>query len=163
VNNFIADLEMIKTVQTAPVRGTQGVPLRWIPPPRGLVKINVDAAVSKNSSKAVAAAIARDVVGNFLGASALVIRGLSDPETVEAIACKEGLALASDLMVQHFRLASDNVNVIRGIKEDGMAVHGHIIREIKARALLILFMRTGAPMWMLIPSQGVRFMLSLVG
>ena len=45
-------------------------------------------------------------------------------------------ALTSDLMVQHFRLASDNVNVIRGIKEDGMAVHGHIIREIKARAAL---------------------------
>ena len=121
-------------MQTAPVRGTQGVPPRWIPPPRGLVKINVDAAVSKNSSKVVAAAIARDAAGNFLGASALVIRGLSDPETVEAIACKEGLSLASDLMVQHFRLASDNVNVIRGMKEDEIAVHGHIIMEIKARA-----------------------------
>ena len=64
----------------------------------------------------------------------MVIRGLSDPETVEAIACKEGLTLASDLMVQHFRLASDNVNVIRGIKKDEITVHGHIIREIKARA-----------------------------
>lgn len=34
-------------------------------PPRGLVKINVDAAVSKNSSKAVAAAIARDAAAQI--------------------------------------------------------------------------------------------------
>lgn len=33
---------------------------------------------------------------------------------VETIACKEDLALASNLMIQHFRLASDNVKVIRG-------------------------------------------------
>lgn len=118
-------------VQAASVRRTQGVPPRWIPPPLGLVKINIDVATSKNSSKAVVAAIARDAVGNFLGASALVIHGLSDAEIVEAIACREGLALASDLMVQHFRLASDNVNVIRGIKEGEMTAHGHIIREIK--------------------------------
>jgi hypothetical protein len=36
----------------------------------GLVKINVDATTSKNSNKVVAA------TGNFLGESALVIRGL---------------------------------------------------------------------------------------
>lgn len=46
----------------------------------------------------------------------------------------QGLALASDIMVQHFRLASNNVDVIRGIKEDGMAAHGHIIKEIQTRA-----------------------------
>jgi hypothetical protein len=113
VNNFIADLEMIKTVQLPTMRHNQGGPPQWIPPPSGLVKINVDAATSKNSNKAVAAAIARDATGNFLGASALVIRGLSDAEIIEAIACKEGLTLASYLLVQHLRLASDNINVIR--------------------------------------------------
>lgn len=125
---------MTKAELTAPVRGTHGDPPRWIPPPPGLVKINVDAATSKNSRKVVATAIASDVAGNFPGASTRVICGLSDAEIVEAIACKEGLALASDIMVQHFKLASDNVNAIRGIKEDGMAAHGHIIREIQARA-----------------------------
>nr|TKV97293.1 hypothetical protein SEVIR_9G484600v2 [Setaria viridis] len=79
----------------------------------------------------VAAAIARDAVENFLGVSALVIRGLLDAKIVEAIACREGLVLANDLMVQHFRLVSDNVNVIRGIKEGEMTVDGYIIREIK--------------------------------
>nr|TKW02915.1 hypothetical protein SEVIR_7G031100v2 [Setaria viridis] len=104
VNNFIADLKMIKTVHAESVRRTQGVPPWWIPPPPGLVKINVDATTSKNSSMAVTTAMVRDVAGNFLGASALVIHGLSDAKIVEAIVCREGLALASDLMVQHFRL-----------------------------------------------------------
>ncbi|OEL15750.1 hypothetical protein BAE44_0023233, partial [Dichanthelium oligosanthes] len=30
----------------------------------------------------------------FLGASVIVMEGLTDPEQVEAVACKEGLALA---------------------------------------------------------------------
>jgi len=33
----------------------------------------------------------------FLRDSALVLKGVSDPETMEEIACREGLALASDL------------------------------------------------------------------
>nr|TKW40920.1 hypothetical protein SEVIR_1G278800v2 [Setaria viridis] len=48
VNNFIVDLEMIKTVHAVLVRRTQGIPPRWIPPPLGLVNINVDTTTSKN-------------------------------------------------------------------------------------------------------------------
>ena len=68
---------------------------RWIPPPRGVMEVNVDAALSKNSNKAAMAAVARDDVGNFLGASALLSR--SSPEVAEAMAYREGLALATDL------------------------------------------------------------------
>ncbi|TVT98308.1 hypothetical protein EJB05_56401, partial [Eragrostis curvula] len=53
---------------------------------------------------------------------------------MEAIAVREGLALASDLMLQQFRVASDNVNVIRSIQGDGRGLYGHIVHEIKARA-----------------------------
>lgn len=67
----------------------------WIPPPAGLVKINVDAAISKNTNKASAAAVVRDERGLFMGASALIIEGCVDPEVMEAVACREGLALAT--------------------------------------------------------------------
>ena len=40
-----------------------------------------------------------------------------EPDTVEAIACKEDFALASDLVMRDFRLACDNVGVIRSVKE----------------------------------------------
>ncbi|KAK8443742.1 hypothetical protein SEVIR_9G024150v4 [Setaria viridis] len=48
VNNFIADLEMIKTVQATSVRCIPRCPTSWIPPPPDLVKININAATLKN-------------------------------------------------------------------------------------------------------------------
>ncbi|KAK1608489.1 hypothetical protein QYE76_032162 [Lolium multiflorum] len=112
IERFIADLELIK----APAqqrRVSAGVVPRWIPPPPGVAKVNVDAALSKDERLAAVAAVARDVDGHFLGASVLTCRGISDPETMEAVACREGLALASDLNLQRIRLASDCANVVR--------------------------------------------------
>jgi hypothetical protein len=62
-----------------------------------VIEINVDSALSKNVSMASVAAIARDEDGRFMGASALVLRGIVDLEVMESIACREGMALAADL------------------------------------------------------------------
>ena len=66
---------------------------RWLPPPPGTAKINVDAAVSKNLSVGSAAAVARNSNGGLLGASLLTIEGMMEPEMLEAVACREKLAL----------------------------------------------------------------------
>ena len=89
------------------------------------MKINVDVALAKNSGVVAAAAVARDIVGKFLGASVVVMEGLLEPNTVEAIACKEGLALASDLVLRDCRLSCDNVEVIRSIREGTMGSYGY--------------------------------------
>ena len=107
---------------------------RWIPPPQGVLKVNVDAALSKNSDTAAVAAVARDETGMFLGASALVVEGITSPEVAEAMACREGLALASDLDLQKIRIATDCVNVVKNIYGQGMGLYGHIVMEIKAGA-----------------------------
>jgi len=65
-------------------------------PPPGLAKINVDAAMAKASDLSAAAAVARDEAGKFLGASVLVLEGITSLEVVETIACRVGLELASD-------------------------------------------------------------------
>jgi hypothetical protein len=65
--------------------------------PCDVIKINVDVALSKNVSMFSAAAIARDEDGRFMGTSALVLRGIVDPEVMESITCREGMALAADL------------------------------------------------------------------
>jgi ribonuclease HI len=91
------------------------------------MKINIDAALAKNSGVIAAAAVARDAAGKFLGASTVVMEGRMEPNTVEAIACKEGLALASDLVLYDFRLSCDNAGVIRSIREGGMGSYGHIV------------------------------------
>jgi hypothetical protein len=44
------------------------------------------------------------IQGHFLGASVLIKEDLTDPEIVEAVACREAHALAADLMLQSLRL-----------------------------------------------------------
>lgn len=85
-------------------------------------KINVDAAISKNIGRAAAAAIVRDDIGAFQGSLVLVIEGIMDPKTMEAIARWEGLALAGDLMLRRVCLACDNTSVVRSLAlKDGIA------------------------------------------
>jgi ribonuclease HI len=98
----------------------------------GSDKVNVDAAVSKNSATGAIAAVARSREGTFLGASAVVLRGVTDPETLEAMACREGLNLAADLLLRRITVASDCLNLVRSIGGEGKGSYGHIVREIKA-------------------------------
>lgn len=133
VKRFVEDLPAVKTLEnTSRTVGSTGP--RWLPPPAGLMKINVDATLAKNEDRASASAVTRDGEGKYLGASALVIQGITDAEIMEAIACREDMALASDLVMQRFRLASDNSNVITSIKEGSLGIYGHVVQEIKGRA-----------------------------
>jgi hypothetical protein len=68
VEKFISELEMVKgPTQQRPVGARTLTNLGWIHPPAGMMKINVDAAISKNMRKSTAAAVARDEAGNFWG------------------------------------------------------------------------------------------------
>jgi hypothetical protein len=60
----------------------------------------------------VATAVARDATCANQGASVLVIEGIMNPETLEAIATREGLALADELMLRTVRLACNNNSVV---------------------------------------------------
>jgi hypothetical protein len=76
IENFIADLKLVgvqaRGKETTLVEaGTK----RWTPHNVGIVKINVDAAVSKNTGCGSVAALARDEHGRFRGASARVFPG----------------------------------------------------------------------------------------
>jgi hypothetical protein len=128
VERFISELEMIKPSNQEKQKVGDLAP-RWIRPPRGFAKVNVDAAISKNSSKALAAAVARDEDGKFLGTSALILEGCADPETTEVVVCREGLALASDLDLQTLRVASDYVTAVRNIHGEGLRGMGQSSRK----------------------------------
>jgi hypothetical protein len=133
VDRFIADLGQLEGSRVAAPTVKPAGP-RWIPPPSGLAKVNVDAAVSKNNNVAEIAAVARDTSDAFLDASAVAMRGATDPEALEALACREGLALATDLLLRRVRVASDCQNAIRSIYGHGRGAYGHIVMELKARA-----------------------------
>ena len=71
--------------------------------------------------------------GCFL-AHQLVVEGTTSPEVAEAMACREGLALASDLDLQKIRIVTGCVNVVKNIYGQGMGLKGHIVMEIKTGA-----------------------------
>jgi hypothetical protein len=81
VANFVASLLLVKPQGRVRLEAQQS-PVQWIPPPSGLMKINVDTALAKNSAKVVAAAVARDINGKFLGASTVVLEGRMEPNKV---------------------------------------------------------------------------------
>ena len=130
IERFITDLELTKPRQQE-VKVDRSRATRWIPPPLNFAKmnvdaaklnelnfakINVDAAKSKSSSSASVAALARDISGLFLGASTVVFTSVSDPETLDVLACREGMALASDLLILKARVASDCVNAVNNLQ-----------------------------------------------
>jgi ribonuclease HI len=132
IRRFIVDLEVLAH---APSSTSERGPMapRWIPPPSGVAKVNVDAVVSKNFSIAVIAAVARSTAGEFLGASSMVLKGLSDPETLDALACREGLSVAADILLQRVRVTTDCQNMIRSIEGAGRGSYGHLVQELNAR------------------------------
>jgi hypothetical protein len=52
---------------------------------------------------------------------------------MEAVACRESLALTSDLLLQKIRVACDNITVVGNIRSKGFGSYGHVTQEIKAR------------------------------
>ena len=96
--------------------------------------------MTKTFDLSAATAVARDEAGNFLGASVLVLEGITSPEVVETIACREGLTLASDLLLHKVRVACDCINAVKNIRGEGMGLYGAIVKEIKTR-------RATFPVW----------------
>jgi ribonuclease HI len=133
VNSYLAELNAIQTPK--PIR-TSLVPdtsKRWLPPEIGCNKINVDGGFGRSGRRAAAAAICRTEQGSYLGASAIVVEGIKDPASMEALACREGLALAEDLSIARLVVASDSQNVVRDIQQHATGTYGAIIREISQR------------------------------
>jgi hypothetical protein len=138
VKHFIGDLVVVRDREprrTRPVQ-TTSAPRRPKAPPENFVKIQVDAGV-RASRGGSAAAVCKDRNGVYLGSSALVIVGVADPSTLEAIACREAIALAPNLNVHQAMITSDSKQVIGDIHGGNQGIYGPIISEIKARASLL--------------------------
>jgi hypothetical protein len=98
VESMMRDLAVTTTCKTkrpAPAKSTE--PAKWVAPPVGYAKINVDAVVRKQVNVGEVAAVCRDENGVYQGSSTMVMLGVADPTVLEALACREALTLASDL------------------------------------------------------------------
>ena len=105
-------------------------PTQWLSPSGECAKVNVDAAIRGTSRAGSAVALCRDKNGTFIGASALVIKGIHDPTALEALVVRESMALADDLGLNSIHVASDCKIVIDDIKQNSGASYCAIIHEI---------------------------------
>jgi ribonuclease HI len=134
IQRYLSELSIVAQESHAPSGRVQRSHPKWIPPSPGRVKLNVDAAVSKTERGGAVAAVCRDEAGNFLGASSLTISGISDPTVLEAMACREALALASDLQVQKATIATDCLAVVNNMNQAYAGSYSMILAEIKEAA-----------------------------
>lgn len=65
-----------------------------------------------------------------MGASVLVLRYIADSQTLEAIAIREGLALAKDLYQRRIHVAFDCKQVVEDLKKENASAYGAIAHEI---------------------------------
>lgn len=126
VENFLVDVGL------AEKRTKRHIPVaRWTPPLTASLKTDADVALSKTKHSDSPAAIIRDGNGAFLGASTVFHEGITHLAILEALACREGPALAADLGARRFVLSSNCYEVVRAMNEGSMEVFGHVVREIK--------------------------------
>lgn len=137
VTRYIEEISLLRDDRNEASRGVAGASSsanqQPRAPPEGYVKIHVDGGVCTGRG-GTAAAVCHNDHGKFLGSSALVISGVDDPASLEAIACREALSLAEDLHVQNLVISSDSKQVIADIQKGSRGTYGAIINEIKLRA-----------------------------
>ena len=73
----------------------------------------------------------------LLLASAIVINGLVDPPSLEAMACNESIFLTLDMGVHKCLIASDYLEVTVSIHKQNLCAYSTILKEIKARSELL--------------------------
>jgi hypothetical protein len=138
---FLKDIDMLKSSADKVPRGTTPWHPKWIAPPEGLDKLNVDAAVYNTNNHGAVGVVCTSRDGLFLGASTMIVVGITVPVTLEAMACREALALPTDLNLQHFAIASDCLQVINNLKDTYEGSYSMITSEIKARSKDIIDVR----------------------
>lgn len=66
----------------------------------------------------------------------MVTDNITEPETLEAMACSEGLSLALDMNLQHVQISTDCVATVKHANEAFLGPSKVIVDEIKAKLQL---------------------------
>jgi hypothetical protein len=132
------DFEDYRKISCPPVSlGSQSlirVPIKWSPPPPGVVKINWDAFVDKSGKLMGMGILARDHRGKVLGAMCLVQRYISDAATAEALGARRGAELGRFMGLQSLILEGDALEMGLAIQRDdeGTGSYGNLTLDTKA-------------------------------
>jgi hypothetical protein len=101
-----------------------------------------------------------------MGASALTIPDITDPAVMEALACREAMALTKDLHLQNITVATDCLFVITAIEQPYAGSFSMVLDEVRDDARLFfpmfrLDMKIGHQTLMLIGWHVFLFLVKL--
>jgi ribonuclease HI len=99
--------------------------------------------MAKTGQGGAVGVVCRSETGMFLGASTLTVDGIVSPTVMEALACREGLALAQDLNIQKVMVATDCLTVVNDMARPFVGSYCMVIDEIKASANQFATLRLG--------------------
>ena len=86
--------ELIKSLEIPAQEDPSAVVQKWARPALGWMKLNTDGALNLQDGVAGAGIVARDNTGNFVTAECRRYDHISDPSTVEMLACRDAVMLA---------------------------------------------------------------------
>ena len=104
----------------------------WFPPPKGIIKINVDASYNYNSRTSTIGAVARDSDSVVIFSAVSAIEDVEVPLQAEIYAILQGLQVARELNYTNIQIESDCLVAVKEInkKEPSSSEWGSIIMDI---------------------------------
>jgi hypothetical protein len=105
----------------------------WQPPPRNLIKVNWDAAVSKKNGCVRVGIIARDSMGKVCAARSLTVGQILVPVATEAMVGVHAMLLGKDLNRSGVIIEGDAQQIVSAVNSlnSCMSSYGHFIEDIQ--------------------------------
>jgi ribonuclease HI len=136
INSYIEMiLQHLFKPPTVRIREPSSVPV-WVPQQEGMVVINVDAALFKDTARMGVGVVIRDHRGEFLSACSQVLDEVTSPEIAEALAIRCAITLARDDGFDRIILLSDCLSVVQRIDSPlrDRSLVGVVVEDIKTLA-----------------------------
>ena len=111
----------------------KSIVLKWVPPPQGWFKVNVDGAIFKKTNKAGIGVVVRDSQGWVLAALTEKVDGIQDVEVIEALAIRRAIRFAIETSFNCVIIESDSLWVVKAIQDTAESTYhiGNIIDDVK--------------------------------
>ncbi|MBA0753169.1 hypothetical protein Gogos_020628 [Gossypium gossypioides] len=89
----------------------------WRPPDHGVIKLNFDASFLKEERLAATAVLARDFIGEIVGAETYLFKDVADAFVAEARACERALIFSSMMCFRRLVVEGNSLTVIKNVKK----------------------------------------------
>jgi hypothetical protein len=129
----LEEFSQCNSVFRPPDRVAEGAADSWLPPPSGSVKINWDAALNKNMGFIGLGCVARDWMGNFLGAKCTFQQTMVEPKMAKAISAIQAIHFAITEGFSDVVFEGDSLQLIQDINSASplLSSTGHYVDSIK--------------------------------